>query len=85
MRQNAWKPEKNLHLSEKKLSQLIFERVNDERTFAMVRSAGDRALFTYSTREMKKILGIPDNRALADFLQTILIKGKDFATAITNF
>ena len=74
-----------LTLSEKKLSQLIFERVKNERTFAFVRSAGDKALFTYNTGEMKKILGIPNNRALADFLQTILIKGKDFATEITNF
>lgn len=74
-----------LTLSEKKLSQLIFERVKDERTFAFVRSAGDKALFTYNTGEMKKILGIPNNRALADFLQTILIKGKDFAAEITNF
>ena len=74
-----------LTLSEKKLSQLIFEKVKDERTFAFVRSAGDQALFTYNTGEMKKILGIPNNRALADFLQTILIKGKDFATEITNF
>jgi len=74
-----------LTLSEKKLSQLIFEKVNNERTFAFVRSAGDQALFTYNTGEMKKILGIPSNRALADFLQTILIKGKDFATEITNF
>jgi len=74
-----------LTLSEKRLSDLIFERVDDERTFAYVRSAGDKALFTYSTREMKEILGISDTRALADFLQTILIKGKDFATEITNF
>lgn len=74
-----------LTLSEKKLSKLIFERVKDERTFARVRSAGDQALFTYNTRQMKEILGVPSNRALADFLQTILIKGKDFATEITNF
>ena len=74
-----------LTLSEKQLSKLIFERVEDERTFAYVRSAGDHALFTYNTRQMKEILGVPNNRALADFLQTILIKGKDFATEITNF
>lgn len=74
-----------LTLSEKKLSKLIFERIEDERTFAYVRSAGDHALFTFNTRQMKEILGVPSNRALADFLQTILIKGKDFATEITNF
>ena len=30
-------------------------------------------------------MGIPQNRPLADFLPTITIKAKDFATEITNF
>jgi DNA-damage-inducible protein D len=34
---------------------------------------------------MKKKLGIPGNRPLADFLPTITIKAKDLATEITNF
>ncbi len=34
---------------------------------------------------MKKKLGIPENRPLADFLPTITIKAKDLATEITNF
>ena len=34
---------------------------------------------------MKRKLGIPDNRPLADFLPTITIKAKDLATEITNF
>jgi len=34
---------------------------------------------------MKDRLSIPDSRALADFLPTITIKAKDFATEITNF
>ena len=34
---------------------------------------------------MKKKLGVPDNRPLADFLPTITIKAKDFAAEITNF
>ncbi|MDD2364603.1 MAG: hypothetical protein PHN84_00420 [Desulfuromonadaceae bacterium] len=34
---------------------------------------------------MKDRLGMPDNRALADFLPTITIKAKDFANEITNF
>jgi DNA-damage-inducible protein D len=34
---------------------------------------------------MKKKLGIPDSRPLADFLPTITIKAKDLATEITNF
>ena len=34
---------------------------------------------------MKTKLGIPNNRALADYLPTITIKAKDFATEITVF
>lgn len=34
---------------------------------------------------MKEKLGVPKGRALADFLPTITIKAKDFATEITIF
>ena len=34
---------------------------------------------------MKKKLGVPDGRPLADFLPTITIKAKDLATEMTNF
>ena len=34
---------------------------------------------------MKNKLGVPTGRALADFLPTITIKAKDFATEITVF
>ena len=34
---------------------------------------------------MKKKLGIPDSRPIADFLPIITIKAKDLATEITNF
>jgi len=34
---------------------------------------------------MKKVLKIADSRAIADFLPSISIKAKDFATEITNF
>jgi DNA-damage-inducible protein D len=34
---------------------------------------------------MKKRLSVPEGRALADFLPTITIKAKDFASEITNF
>ena len=33
---------------------------------------------------MKKKLSIPDNRPLADFLPTLTIKAKDFATELTS-
>jgi DNA-damage-inducible protein D len=75
-----------LKLSEKELSQVIFERVHDERSFAQIRSKGDCALFGgRTTLQMKQRLGIPESRPLADFLPTITIKAKDFANEITNF
>lgn len=75
-----------LSLSEKELSGLIFERVGDNSGFARIRSKGDAALFGgQSTQQMKDRLGVTDSRALADFLPTITIKAKDFATEITNF
>lgn len=75
-----------LTLSEKELSGLIYEYLGDTSGFARIRSKGDAALFGgKSTQQMKDRLDVPDNRALADFLPTITIKAKDFATEITNF
>ncbi len=72
-------------LSEKELSQLIYERTGNDKDFGIIRSKGDKALFGFSTREMKSKLSIKSNRPLADFLPTITIKAKDFATEITIF
>ncbi len=77
---------KKLSSSEKVLSGIIFERIEDERGFARIRSKGDEALFGgFSTQNMKVHLDVPLNRPLADFLPTITIKAKDFANEITNF
>jgi DNA-damage-inducible protein D len=77
---------KKLTLSEKELSGLIYERLGSDRSFGLIRSKGDKVLFGgHSTQEMKKKLGVPAKRALADFLPTITIKAKDFANEITNF
>ncbi|MES2997629.1 MAG: DNA damage-inducible protein D [Verrucomicrobiota bacterium] len=77
---------KKLTESEKLLSSLIFEKLDDERSFGIIRSKGDQALFGgKSTQDMKTRLGVPDNRPLADFLPTITIKAKDFANEITTF
>src|SRR3990172_1149012 len=74
-----------LSKSEKKLSGIIYERGVDDRGFAVIRSKGDQALFGgYSTHEMKKKPAIPDGRPLADFLPTLTIKAKDFATELTS-
>ena len=77
---------KKLTESEKLLSGLIFEKLEDDRCFGFIRSKGDRALFGgNTTQDMKTRLGVPDNRPLADFLPTITIKAKDFANEITTF
>ena len=75
-----------LTYSEKELSELIFEQTGNDRNFGIIRSKGDQALFGgKSTKQMKTKLGIPQNRPLADFLPTITIKAKDFATEISVF
>ena len=72
--------------TESELSGVVYERGVDGEGFACLRSKGDHALFGgYTTLEMKRKLGIPDKRPLADFLPTITIKAKDFAAEITNF
>ncbi len=71
--------------SEKELSELIYEKTGNDKNFGLIRSKGDRALFNKTTQQMKSKLGVPKNRALADFLPTITIKAKDFATEITVF
>ncbi len=74
-----------LSKSEKKLSKIIYERGVDEKSFALIRSKGDAALFGgLNTTNMKRKLRVPENRPLADFLPTLTIKAKDFATELTS-
>ena len=74
-----------LSKSEKKLSGIIYERGVDDKGFAIIRSQGDKALFGgFTTQDMKRKLQVPDNKPLADFLPTLTIKAKDFATELTS-
>ncbi len=74
-----------LSQSEKKLSAIIFERSVTEQDFALIRSKGDAALFGgLTTAAMKRKLEVPTNRPLADFLPTLTIRAKDFATELTS-
>ena len=74
-----------LTLAEKLLSQLAYERGADDRGFAKIRSQGDTAFFGgNTTQQMKDKLEVPKNRALADYLETPLISGKQLATTLTN-
>lgn len=72
--------------SEKRLSQNIYERGVDDSGFARIRSRGDTALFGgFTTKDMKKRLGIKSSRPLADFLPTLTIAAKNLATEMTNY
>ncbi len=79
------KARQKLSLSEKELSGLIYEKTGSDKNFGLIRSKGDQALFGKTTQQMKNKIGVPRGRALADFLPTITIKAKDFATEITVF
>jgi DNA-damage-inducible protein D len=71
--------------SEKKLSGILYERGVDNTGFALIRSKGDQALFGgFSTNDMKRKLGVPSTKPLADFLPTLTIKAKDFANELTS-
>jgi DNA-damage-inducible protein D len=74
-----------LSATEKELSEVIFEQTGGNENFALIRSKGDQALFGKSTQSMKAQWKVPDNRPLADFAPTIILKAKDFATEITIF
>lgn len=69
--------------TEKELSSVIYEQTGGNQDFALIRSKGDHALFGKSTQAMKAQWKVPDNRPLADFAPTIVLKAKDFATEIT--
>lgn len=76
---------KKLSVTEKELSDVIFEQAGGNQDFALIRSKGDQALFGKSTLSMKAQWKVPDSRLLADFAPTIILKAKDFATEITIF
>lgn len=75
-----------LRASEKQLSQNIYERGVDDKGFDRIRSKGDAVLFGgHTTEDMKRRLGVKDNRPLADFLPTLTIAAKNLATEMTNY
>jgi DNA-damage-inducible protein D len=78
------KAREKLSQTEKQLSGILFERGIDNQGFAIIRSKGDQALFRLSTQQLKKKMGIPENRPIADFLPTISIKAKDLAAEMTG-
>ena len=73
-----------LQETEKKLSGILYERGVNDKSFAIIRSKGDQALFRLNTATLKRKMGMPASRPLADFLPTISIKAKDFAAEMTS-
>jgi len=78
------KAREKLSLTEKQLSGVLYERGIDNQGFAIIRSKGDQALFRLNTQMLKRKMGVPENRPLADFLPTISIKAKDLAAEMTG-
>ena len=73
-----------LQETEKILSGILYERGVNDKSFAIIRSKGDQALFRLNTATLKRKMCVPSSRPLADFLPTISIKAKDFAAEMTS-
>jgi DNA-damage-inducible protein D len=78
------KAREKLSQTEKQLSGILYERGVDNQGFAVIRSKGDQALFRLNTQLLKRKMGVPDSRPIADFLPTISIKAKDLAAEMTG-
>jgi len=78
------KAREKLSQTEKQLSCILYERGVDNQGFAIIRSKGDQALFRLNTQMLKRKMGVPDSRPVADFLPTISIKAKDLAAEMTG-
>ena len=74
-----------LQETERKLSGVLYERGVNDKSFAVIRSKGDQALFRLNTATLKRRMGIPEKRPLADFLPTLTIAAKNLATEMTNY
>jgi len=78
------KAREKLSQTEKQLSGILYERGVDSQGFAIIRSKGDQALFRLNTQMLKRKMGVPESRPVADFLPTISIKAKDLAAEMTG-
>ena len=70
--------------TENTLSGVLYERGVDSKGFAIIRAKGDKALFGLDTVMMKRRVGAPDKRPLADFLSTVAINAKALAAGMTS-
>ena len=70
--------------TENTLSGVLYERGVDSKGFAIIRAKGDKALFGIDTAMMKRRVGAPEKRPLADFLSTVAINAKALAAGMTS-
>lgn len=77
------KARKKLTETEKELSSIIYQQTGGNENFAMIRSKGDTAFFGGKSTQKMKIIWKTGVKPIADFMPTILLKAKDFATEIT--
>ncbi len=81
---NRIRQREQLRISEKRLSQNIYERGVDEKGFGRIRSKGDQALFGgRTTDDMKRQYEIKSG-PLADRLPPVTLAAKNLATEMTN-
>lgn len=77
------KARKKLTETEKELSTVIYQQTGGNNNFALIRSKGDSAFFGGKSTNDMKIIWKTGSKPIADFMPTILLKAKDFATEIT--
>ena len=71
--------------TENTFSGVLYERGVDSKGFAIIRAKGDKALFGLDTTMMKRRVGAPEKRPLADFLSTVAINAKPLAKKYKSF
>lgn len=82
LRMDEWErltAREQLRQEERRFSSIVFKYFRDGEGMGIFKSQGDRALFGYSTREMKDRLGISSSQPLFDFLPAVTLRGKLFA------
>lgn len=77
------KAREKLTVTEKELSSVILKQTGGNKNFALIRSKGDFAFFGGKTTSDMKIIWKTGDKPVADFMPTILLKAKEFASAIT--
>ena len=75
----------NLKESDKELCKVLSAHGVSDKGYGRIKSEGDKALFGgYTTKDMKEKYDIPEKRALGDFLQKVVLVGKEFANELTS-